>query len=99
MLLVALREAGEPLAALGLAELEQAAGLDLADALAGDAVATGHLVERLRVAVLEAETQLDHLALARRQRAEHLPDAFLQEAAVDRLAGVDDVAVVDELAE
>src|SRR5581483_736472 len=94
-----LGEAGEALAAGGLAQLQKAARLDLADTLAGDAVALGDLVERPRLAVLEAEAQLDHLALARGQRAEHLGDALLEERLIDVLARVDDAAVVDELAQ
>ena len=41
----------QALAAKRLAELEQAARLDLADAFAGDAVGLGHLVQRPRLAV------------------------------------------------
>src|SRR5262245_61855931 len=63
-----LGELGEALAAERLAELEKTAGLDLADALASDAVLAGHLFQRARLAVLEAEAHLDHLSLARRQR-------------------------------
>jgi hypothetical protein len=46
-------ELGEAPAAERLAELEQAAGLDLPDALAGNAVDLGNLVERPRMAILQ----------------------------------------------
>src|SRR5205085_11563881 len=90
-------ELGEPLAAQWLAELEQPAGLDLPDALARDAVDLGHLVERPRLAIPQAEAQLDHLALARRQRPQHLADALAQQMLVGALAGRERPVVAQEL--
>src|SRR5262249_7027420 len=77
-----LREVGQPTAALRLAQLPQAATLDLADALAGDAEVTGHLVQRPGVAVPQPEAQLDHLAVARRQRPQHLAHPLLEQVLV-----------------
>src|SRR5438309_115351 len=77
--LLLIAEPSKPLAAKGLPQLEQAARLDLANALAGDAVAAGHFVQRPRFAVLEAKAQLNHLALALRQRTQHFRDAFPQQ--------------------
>src|SRR5947209_3797466 len=91
------RELGEALAPQRLTQLQQAARLDLADALARDAVGAGHLFQRLRVAVLQPEAQLDHLALARRQRPQHLADALAQQVLVHRDAGVRRVRVVEEV--
>src|SRR5262249_10310893 len=51
--LLRLGEVGQALAPQRLPQLEQAAGLDLADALAGDAVGPGHLLQRPRVAVAQ----------------------------------------------
>src|SRR5207253_10660935 len=55
--LVRIGELFASLAAGRLAELEQAAGLDMADAFAGDPVEPGHLGERQRGAIPQPEAQ------------------------------------------
>src|SRR4051812_4425101 len=80
---------GQALAAEWLPQLEQAAGLDLANALTGDAIRPGHFLQRPGLAVLEPEAQLDHLALPRCQRPQHLGNPFPEQMLIDGLAGVD----------
>ena len=55
-------------------QLGQRLGLDLADALPGDAEPLGHLFQGARVLALEAEAQLDDLALPVGQHGEGLVD-------------------------
>src|SRR5258708_23064888 len=57
-----------------VAQLAQRLGLDLADALAGDAEALAHLFERPLVAVDQPETQLQDAPLSRRERVEDVFD-------------------------
>src|SRR5262249_36049038 len=57
-------------------ELLERVVLDLADALARDAQRASDLLERPRRAAVEAEAELDHLTLARRQRAERVLDVL-----------------------
>src|SRR5207249_3097131 len=57
--LLRLGELREALAAERLTQFQQPARLDLADALAGDAVGPRHLFQRLRLAIAQAETHLD----------------------------------------
>src|SRR5207302_5845114 len=54
------------------AQLLQALVLDLADPLAGDVERPSHLVERARVLAVEPVAELEHAALAMRERAESL---------------------------
>src|SRR5437867_1677441 len=77
---------GEPrqaLAAQRLPQLQQTARLDLPNAFAGDAVGLGDLIQGPRLAVPQAEAQLDDLAFPRRQRAQHLCNAFLEQVLID----------------
>src|SRR5207245_2463085 len=92
-----LGELRQPLASQRLPQLQQAARLDLADALAGDAVGPRHLLQGPRLAVAQAEAQLDDLALARGQRSQHLADALAEQMLINRLAGVGGVGVVQEV--
>src|SRR6185437_3876087 len=57
-------------------ELLQRVVLDLADALAGDPECAADLLERAGLLALEAEAQLDHLALALGQRVEGAVDVL-----------------------
>ena len=57
----------EPAGARGVTELVERLALDLADALARDAELAADLLERAGVSVLEAEAELDDLALAVRE--------------------------------
>src|SRR6185312_6936386 len=99
LFLVGIGELFEALAAGRLTELQQAAGLDLADALAGDAIQASHLVERFRSTVLEAEAELDHFAFARGQALEHFVDAVLQQACIDMFAGCIGLVIAEEILE
>ena len=57
-------ELDQALATTGLPQLEQTAGLNLADPLARDAVHLGDLIQRPRMPVVQAKAQLDHFPLA-----------------------------------
>jgi hypothetical protein len=57
-------EPGQARAALRLSQLLQAAGLDLAHALASDTESVGNLVEGQGPAIVQAESQLDDLSVA-----------------------------------
>src|SRR5438128_10713178 len=92
-------EAGEALAAQRLPQLDEAAGLDLPDALAGDAVAARHFIQRPRLAVAQPKAKLDHFALALRQRAQHFADAVAQEMLIGGLARTVDAGIIEEIAE
>src|ERR1051326_6942694 len=91
------RKLRQPLASRRLTQLQEAARFDLPDALARDAVGPGHLFQRPRLAVTQAETNLDYLALTRRQGPQHLADALAQQVQVHGCAGVVGVAVVEEV--
>ena len=56
-----------------MAELTQGFSFDLADALAGNFEFPSHFLQGALVAVIQAETQAQHLFLAGRQGVEHLP--------------------------
>src|SRR5262245_43813893 len=84
--LVAAGEVFQPLAPARLTELAQSADLDLADALAGNSKMLGHLIERAGRTVPQTIAEFEHLAIARRQRTEHLADSLAQQLLVDRLA-------------
>src|SRR5262249_41851041 len=82
------RTASGRLGHLGCTELVQGVKLDLADALARDAEASGDSLGRERRPAAEPEAQLDHEAAPggqpREARLEHLVDVLLEER-VDRL--------------
>src|SRR5262249_56012073 len=86
--LPAAHELGEQLAPHGLAQLDQPAVLDLADALARQAELAGDLLQRPRAAVLQAEAHLQHGPVARRQRAQRLVQPGLERLAGEVLAGL-----------
>ena len=68
-------------------KLLQALVLDLADPLTGDVERTPDLVERPRLPAVEAVAQLEHLALARRERAEDRAQGVAAEGDLGRLVG------------
>src|SRR6188508_195980 len=82
-LLVSLRSgclfqvASQAAAVRGVAKLAQGLGLDLADALAGDAELAADFLEGPVLAIAEAEAELDDLALAVRKLAQRLRDLLL----------------------
>src|SRR3954464_10964612 len=75
------------------AELLQALVLDLADPLARDVECPADLVQRARMLAVEAVAQLEHLALAARERAEDLPQRFLAQRDLGLLVGERQVLV------
>jgi hypothetical protein len=83
----------------GVAELRQRAGLELADALAGEAEVAADVVERARLAVEQAEAQLEDDPLALRQAGDDVEQLLAGEALRGDLERVVGVAVLDEVAE
>src|SRR6266508_737463 len=83
----------------GVAELAQRLRLDLADALAGHVELAAHLLEGAGAPVLEAEPQLEHSALARREPLEHRLDLLLEQLVRRRVARRERLVVGDEVAE
>src|SRR6266568_6013318 len=81
-----LNEGPEPLRRASLTQLLQRLGLDLTDALAGDAEALPDVLERVLGTLADAEAHAQDGPLARRQRAEQ-PLGLVGETARDR--GVD----------
>src|SRR6184192_236540 len=80
-------------------QLLQRLVLDLADALPGHVERAAHLVERARVLAVQAVAQLEHPALAMRQRAQDLLQRLLAHRDLGRLVGQRHVLVGEEVAE
>src|SRR5688500_18522749 len=89
----------ELLGAAGVAELAQGFRLDLADALAGDAELVADLFEGTLAAVVEAEAELEHAALAAREGVEHFLDLLLEHLVGGDLGRRGRGVVLDEVAE
>src|SRR5207245_2594728 len=87
------------LAAQRLPQLDQPTGFDLPDTLAGDAVAARHLIQRPRLTVSQPKPQLDHFALALRERAQHFADAVAQKVLIGGVARAVDARIIEEIAE
>src|SRR3954463_6309313 len=81
------------------AELGQAADLDLADALPGDAEPTADLLERLGVFAVEAVAELEDGALAPGQVAQQAADVVAAKLLDDRMVGAGALLVLDEVTE
>src|SRR3954452_14822174 len=95
----AVEEALELAAAERVLQLADRLRLDLADPLPRHLEDPAHLLQRVGVAVPQAVPQLDDLALAVRQRLEHLLDLVLEHllrGGADRRLGA---VVLDEVAE
>src|SRR5438128_2629269 len=82
-----------------VAELAEGFSLDLADALAGNAKLATHFFQGAGATVLQAEAQLEHLALALGERAEHRADLLLEEVVRGCVRGRDCLGVLDEVAQ
>src|SRR5438270_6255488 len=81
------------------AQLLEALVLDLPDALTRDVERPADLVEGARMLPVEPVAQLEHLALAARQRAQNLPQCLLPQRGLGLLVGKRQVLVRDEVAE
>src|SRR4029079_3904185 len=80
-------------------ELAQRARLDLAHPLPGDADLGADLLERGRLAVVQAEAGLEHVARALGQRLQGGLELLLALAADDQRVGLARVRVLDHLRE
>src|SRR5215469_3023712 len=89
----------EDAAGLRVAQLADGALFDLAHALASDLELLADLFEGVVVVVYQPEAQLDHLALAQGQVAEHLADLVAQQGAVGGLGGAGGLWVFDDVGE
>src|SRR2546430_17148823 len=83
--------------ALALTQLGHDLPLDLPDPLAGQAEALADLVERPRLAVVEAVAQPDHRLLPVVQRGQHPAHVVLQQPGNHRALRVGGLAVLDEV--
>src|ERR1035441_3173460 len=82
-----------------VAQFAQGLGLDLADAFAGDLVLLADLLQRARIAVIQAIAELQDSALALRQAIEHFAQAALKQVKAGDLAWVLGGPVFDQVAE
>src|SRR5689334_21758159 len=89
----------QDLAATRVAQLAHRLGLDLPDPLAGHAVDLADLVERLRLAVGEAEPHRHHARLPLGERVEHRVQLLLEQREADRVGRHDGFGVLDEVTE
>src|SRR5262249_46924825 len=94
---LAVQELLQLLAALGMAQLGQRLGLDLADPLPGHPELLADLLQRPRLAVDQPEPQLHDLLLTVRQLAERLLDSLGEHAAGGDLGGRVGARVLDEV--
>ncbi len=82
-----------------MAQLGQRFRLDLADALAGNAELAANFLERARMAIFQAETQADNLALAFGQALERFRKLLLEHAERSGIGRNDSGVVFDEVAQ
>src|SRR5690606_40386096 len=83
----------------GVAQLGHGLGLDLPDPFPGHAVDLADLVQGLGLAVGEPEAHRHHAGLAFGQGVEHRVELLLEQGEADRLARLDRLGVLDEVAE
>ncbi len=83
----------------GVAQLRHRAGLDLTDALTGEAEVLGHFLERALATTVEPEPQAEDGALALVEHLEDLGDLAGQQRHRRRVERGRGVAVLDEVAE
>src|SRR2546427_4774239 len=89
----------QALASRRMAQLAQRLGLDLADPLAGHPELPADFLQRPGTAIIEPEAQLQHLALTRRQRLQHVLQLLLQHGERRRFGRREGVLVLDEVAQ
>src|ERR1700733_9751771 len=89
----------QELGAGGVAELGHGLGLDLPDPLPGDPVDLADLLQGLGLPVGQPEPQGYHARLTLGQRAEDRVQLLLQQGEAGRLAGLDGLGVLDQVAE
>src|SRR5216683_2173621 len=87
------------LRARGVAEFVQGPDLDLTDTLAGERESLAHLLQRALMTIVEPEAQLDHTALPRRERVEHVLHLGVQHGERGGVGRRDCLTVLDEVAE
>src|SRR3954452_6447506 len=80
-------------------ELLERVVLDLADPLARDAEGAADLLQRARLRAREAEAELDHLAVALRQRGQRVVDVLPPQLDLRRVERRLGLLVLDEVAE
>src|SRR5207302_1647982 len=80
-------------------QLAQRLGLDLPDPLAGDVELAPDLFESAGAPVLEAESELEHAALAAGEAFEHALDLLLEQLVRCRVARREGLVVGDEVPE
>src|SRR4051794_30774455 len=87
------------LRARGVTQLAQGLRFDLADALAGYVELAAYFLEGAAAAIFEAEAQLQHFALARRQAGEHVHDLLLEQLVGGSVGRGQGHRVLDEVTE
>ena len=78
-----------------MSELTQRFGFDLSDPLSRYLELLADFLERSRSAVVQTESEPEHLLLARRQSAEHVHELFLEQHKRRRLGRRGHVVVLD----
>ena len=89
----------ELLAAGRMPELAQRFRFDLPDALARDVELLSDLLQRARLAVIQAKAQAKHLFLARGERIEHLHQLLFEQRKSSHLRRRGRVVVRDKVAQ
>ena len=95
----AVHEGAEFARARRVTQLAQGFRFDLADTLTGDGKGLADLFQGVLAAILEAETHLDDLLLARGEGAKNLRSLVLEVDVDDGFGGRDDGAILDEISE
>src|SRR6266436_2066814 len=93
-----LQESFEVHAADGMLKLADGFGFDLADAFAGDLEDAADLLQRVRIAVLQAVAEANDLALAPGERLEQMFDLLPQDAVIGAMDRIVAGLIFDELA-
>src|SRR5713226_1934570 len=86
-------------AAAGMAQFAQGLGLNLTDALAGDVELFAHFLQRAAAAIVQAEAQLQHFALALGQAIQHIFHLLLEKLVAGGVGGSQRGMIFDEVAQ